>query len=204
VDTIIVTYGGDANNVPNSTIYSISVGYGAFLSVTPGSVTIHAGQSSTLTLTVTPEGGGSGLASIALTCIPSVPGITCSLSTSDINVASNTQPQQVVVTINAASVASLHQSDRAKGGAPLLAGLFLPGILGLVAITRRRRLWFSRTIMSLVLVFSFLGVALCLTSCGSGSSTTSSTQPVTQTVKVIAILASYTTVATTTFSVTVQ
>ena len=203
---ITATYSGDPNHDVSTGQLTFGIGPGVTMVLNPTTVTVQAGGSQTASLTVTPVGFEEQ--TVALTCLPSAPGLTCSFSASELNFNTDNSgtppPATVTITLNAASVASLHRpsvSDRAN---PLSLALAVPGILALLGLTQRRRLRIGKTMQGLILAFAVLAGAMSLTSCSSGSNSTSPPQPVTQTVTINAIDTTGHFISTTTFQVTVQ
>jgi hypothetical protein len=206
--SVLATYSGDSNYQGTSTGISLPVGPGVWMTTNPSTVSLQPGQSQPVTLTVTP----TGVQELSLTCVPSAPGLTCNLSTSvlaftDAENGTGT-PQQVAVTLTAVGPAQAALKDRPKPTvSPVLsAAMLAPGLFGLFAAFRRKRLEGGWSRGTFILALIVLGVIGGLTSCSSGSSGSRvSPQPVTQTVTITALSTSDNySISSTSMQVTVQ
>jgi hypothetical protein len=197
--SVIAAYSGDANHQPSNGALSFSINPGVTLTVNPTTLTIHPGQSQQTRLTVTPVGNFAGVTNpVSLTCVPSGPGLTCSLSASALNKASGV----VTVTLTAAPTMSAQREGDLGRSSPLSAALFLPGILGLVVLCRVRS--GRRTLRPLIVAGIVFTGALLLNSCNSGSSSPPPLKPVTQTVTINAFSTQSGFFSTTYIQVTIQ
>jgi hypothetical protein len=169
---ITASYSGDANYTPATTPGSQSLVVLGLVSVTPsGGVTISSpGQSGSTTLSVTPNGGFNGTAT--LTCTPDLNAkeATCSLtsgsstgSTMQVSVSGSGLNVTLNVTTTASHTVS-RLSNPSFGYSPELA---LAGLLAFYfPLFKRHRKYF--------LCFIVLALTLSLGSCGGGGSASSS------------------------------
>jgi N-acetylneuraminic acid mutarotase len=163
------------------------------LTASPSTLTITAGQSGSVSISVTPLNGFDAAVSFGCSGLPS--GTSCTFSPTTASPSGS--PVSTTVTITASTAAALRQSS-----SPLLPGSLLALALGCV-------FWRKRFRFPLPLLLALSVAALCpLNGCGGGSGGSSSSepstppQPVTATVMVTATSGSLQHTAT--FSLTVN
>lgn len=208
-NTILAAYSGDANNRPSSGQLLVSLGPGVQLAVSPSDITLQAGKSQTVMLTIT--GFGNPSLTMTVACQGTTPGITCSPGTSTLGPG---QPLQgsIQVPLKLTALPVLNAQSRGDGSVPLPfnVAFLLPGAFGLVILPFRRRFRFSKRTSYLCLAFLLFSGAFTLTSCNSGGSSTAPPHPTQQTVVVNVVLTTYVNgflsnaVVSTSFQATVQ
>jgi hypothetical protein len=179
--TVTANYAGDvANMASTSNAVSVSVATPDFtVSASPAAVTITAGQTATMMLSVTPIAGYSGTVTFSCGTLPS--GVTCSFAPASVTPANGMASTS---TLTIATTAPTTAMMRGIGGP--LQGIAWAGMICLAFSPRR--LWRSnrrlmRSGMLLVLLMSGL---MALSGCSSGSpaTTTPGTPKGTQTITV--------------------
>jgi subtilase family serine protease len=160
--SITATYGGDSS-FAGSTSAAVTLNIEYFsLSASPTTVTITApGQSGSTTITVTPDGPLSA-SSLAFSCsgLPSQSNCTFGSVTNN----------AVTLTISTTAASDLRwpQLGRHK---QLFYALLLPGFLGVVSMSGRRRTWRGLRLLGLIVILALPALWL---ACSSSSSTPSS------------------------------
>jgi hypothetical protein len=169
---ITVSYSGDANYTSATTPTAQSLVVLGPVSVTPSAgVTISSpGQSGSTTLSVTPNGGFSGTASLTCTPDPNAKETTCSLtsgSSTGSTVQVSVSGSSLNVTLNVTTTASHTVSRLSNPSFRYSPELALAGLLALfLPLFKRHRKYF--------ICFIALVLTLSLGSCGGGGSTNSS------------------------------
>ena len=165
--TLTAVYSGDVNNKASTSsalLQTVSGGLDFTLTANPTMLSLNAGQSGTVTLSVVAPGGFTGAVTFTCTGLPS--GSTCAFAPATVQGDGTTAAQQTMLTIGLPSATSAVAPARGDDR-PSLAGLLaIPGgLLGFCLLWQRRRL--QRTlgiwILSAVCLFS---VAI---GCGAGS-----------------------------------
>jgi len=169
--TLTAVYSGDVNNLGSTStalLESVSGGLDFSLSANPTMLSLGAGQTTPVTLSVFSSDGFTGVVSFKCTGLPT--GSTCSFTPATItgNATSVAQSTTLMIGLPAAS-SSLAP---APGDNRYLAGFFvLPaGLLGICLLWQRRRL--QRTLGMCILATVFL-VSVSI-GCGASTSTTGS------------------------------
>jgi hypothetical protein len=169
--TLTAVYSGDVNNLGSTStalLESVSGGLDFSLSANPTMLSLGAGQTMPVTLSVFSSDGFTGVVSFKCTGLPT--GSTCSFTPATItgNATSVAQSTTLMIGLPAAS-SSLAP---APGDNRYLAGFFvLPaGLLGICLLWQRRRL--QRTLGMCILATVFL-VSVSI-GCGASTSTTGS------------------------------
>jgi hypothetical protein len=171
--TLTATYSGDVNNLKSTStavLQTVSGSLAFTLSANPTQLSLSAGQSSAVTLSVVSAGGLSGTVSFTCTGLPT--GSTCAFQPATIAANGANTAQSTTLTIGLPGGASAKARPLANGRPDAyLAGLFmLPGgLFGLYLLWQRKRLQRSLGMWILTTVF-LLSVAIgCGTSSSSGS-----------------------------------
>jgi arabinogalactan endo-1,4-beta-galactosidase len=175
------------------------------LAGTPSSLTLSAGGSGTVNLTLTPAGGYAG--TIAMSCTSTLASVGCTFSPSSYTADGSNTVLTGTVAIAAKTSAMLARPDSGRRGSLLYAaGWILPGGWLLAMWPRRRRI--SKGGRCSMLVALLLVCAAGMTSCSGGGSSGGGggggTNPVTGTVTLTAAGSTGNETQTTTVSVTVQ
>ena len=165
--TILVQYSGDAAFLPSSSQTEMHVAAATTPSFTvaasPSSVTVSAGQSAQVTVTVTPSGGFAS--SVSFSC-SSVPGVTCAFSPATVTPSSG--PATTAMTVNVAMSVPRYGSlpfGLTGAGGSLAVLVFL-----MLAFWRSRNFQRSRIPVLATLAMLFLFAAsLTIAGCGSYS-----------------------------------
>ena len=165
---ISVSYSGDANYTSATTPTPQSLSVLGPVSVTPaGSVTVASpGQAGSTSLSVTPNAGFLGAASLACTPDPKATETTCSLtsgsssgSTVQVNVSGTGLNVTLNVTTTAAHQVGMQKAPRLRSGPALILACLL--VVFLPRLKHSRRHWFC--IIALALTLS-------IGACGGGGS----------------------------------
>jgi VCBS repeat-containing protein len=175
--TLTAVYSGDVNNLASTStalLESVSGGLDFSLSANPTMLSLSAGQSMPVTLSVFSADGFTGVVTFKCTGLPN--GSTCSFTPATItgNASSTAQSTMLMIGLPAVSAAVTPVSGDVRN-TPFMAGLFvLPGgLLGICLLWQRRRL--QRTLgMCVLATVCLVSVAI---GCGAGSSTPASTSP---------------------------
>ncbi|HTZ59776.1 MAG TPA: cellulase family glycosylhydrolase [Acidobacteriaceae bacterium] len=165
--TLTAVYSGDANNLGSTStalLESVNGGLDFSLSANPKSLTLAAGQSMPVQLSVFSTDGFTGTVTFKCTGLPN--GSTCTFSPASITGNASSVAQTTTLTIGLPAGTS--SAVRGAGDGRYLAGFFvLPGsLLGFCLLRQRRRL--QRTLGMWILATVFLvsaGIG-----CGAGSS----------------------------------
>jgi sugar lactone lactonase YvrE len=141
-------------NVPHS---NMVIGGGSYsLLASPPSLTLAAGQSGTVNLTMLPSGGYTGTVSLSCAGLPS--GISCSFAPSTLTADGKGNAETSVLTITTVGFSASTGGANERGGRAL-AGLFLlPGLLcgGFLAWRRKKLGPWARHLLVLAAVASVL------------------------------------------------
>jgi endoglucanase len=169
--TLTATYSGDVNNLTSTSTAVLQTVSGSLtftLTANPTKLSLSAGQSSAVTLSVVSAGGLSGTVSFTCTGLPT--GSTCSFQPATITATGANTALSTTLTVALPTGSAKVAPPVKNGGGPFLAGIFmLPGgLLGLYLLWQRKRLQHSLGIWVLTTVF-LLSVAI-----GCGSSTSGS------------------------------
>jgi endoglucanase len=164
--TLTAVYSGDVNNFGSTStalLESVNGGLDFQLSANPKSLTLAAGQSMPVTLSVFSSDGFTGTVTFKCSGLPA--GSTCSFSPASITGNASSVAQSTTLTIGLPAASS---AVRGAGDGRYLAGFFvLPGsLLGFYLLRQRRML--QRSLGLWVLTATFLvsaGIG-----CGAGSS----------------------------------
>ena len=148
---------GYTNSVVATAVYTISPAM--TLAVTPGSLTVTAGQSGTVTVAVTPEYGFSSAVSLACLGLPADAG--CTFSPINLTVSGTAASSATLTVSTTTSFAALRH-----GPNPFLPAGGVTAALCLLLLGKRRRLK-----EVLVIALSALGMGL-VSGCSSGASST--------------------------------
>lgn len=173
VHVIDAQFSGDATFLPSSSKTEMQGATPAVtadfsLAVSPSSVSVTSGQSSSaLMVTVTPAGGFTG--NVALSCSSAVPGITCTFGLSTLAITSGmaSTTMSVNTAMNVPRYGLLPPGSIGLGG--FLAVFALLGL----TIWSARRLERSRVpVLATAAVLAVFALSLTLVGCGYGSSYT--------------------------------
>jgi len=171
--SVVAAYGGDATHAPSTsspvTISGAPAGFS--MTVTPDKVTLQTSQNSTVTVSLTSEGGFAD--TIGLGCASLPAGVTCNFSNPSVNLGANaTVTAQLTIDTNTpvgggASAMNNHASGK---GSMAMAGLFLPlsAFFGFVFWRLRKR---GSAVFTMVLVMALSTAALLATGCSGYSAT---------------------------------
>ncbi len=165
-DTVTATYSGDAthNQSTASIAISVSVASPTFVvTATPSSLSLTAGATGSVTLSLAANGTFSG--AISFTCAGAPAAATCTVTPTSLTLGAN-QTGNVAVIIATTPKNNQYQASNSPWG-KVAGGLSLAGLL-LFVMPRRRRL--SGTIAVLFLTLLSLGSIVALSGCGSGGS----------------------------------
>ncbi len=181
--TIVAAYAGDATHAPSAsqpvTISGAPAGFS--LTVTPSTVKLKSSQNSTVTVSLTSEGGFTD--KIGLGCASLPAGVTCNFSSPSVNLTANgTVTAQLTIDTNTPVGGGASAMNRNPGRSGMsMAGLFLPlsAFFGFLFWRLRRR---GSAILTMVLVAALSTAALLATGCSGYSS--SSAAPGTYTIQV--------------------
>ena len=182
-DSVAADYGGDADFAASaSSPVTVTVTAAAppdfTLGANPTSLTLPAGNSGTVVLTVTPEDGFNQ--AVSLSCSAGT-NLTCSGFTSS-TVTPNGSAVTSTLTLTASASSSAQRRAPFQERNQSVYGLGIPGFLGLLAVGLRRKRKLP-AIRLLVLVLCVLVAGLDLSSCGNtstkGTSSTTSTATIT-------------------------
>ena len=178
-DTITASYAGD-QNFNTSTSASVTetiVAPDYSVVASPASLTLHQGQSGTITFTITPVGGFTGNVQFACQGMPLYS--TCGFQPSPAALDGSNTPVTVTMTVNTTAAAAALEMPAMPGqpSSNWPAGLFfLPnGLAGLViagagSVQRKnRRRWLAMLVLAILLI-----AILALSGCGAASSSSSS------------------------------
>jgi len=200
VYSLTATYSGDSNfNGSTSTAATLDVQYFTLGTPNPSTVTISApGQSGSTTVTATLYGGLTGSA-LSFTCSGLPSESNCTFGTVGSNGA-------VLVTIGTTAASDLlwPQLGRHK---QLFYALLLPGFLGVVSMSGRKRTKLGLRLLVLLVVLALPAVWLACgssSSSGSGGQSNAGTPTGTSTVTVTATTTTSTPGTTAQFTLTVQ
>jgi endoglucanase len=171
--TLTAVYSGDVNDLGSTStalLQSVTGGLDFSLSANPKVLTLSAGQSMPVSLSVFSSDGFTGTVTFKCTGLPN--GSTCSFDPASItgNATSTAQSTTLTIGLPAASGSLAPAPENGR-----LAGFFmLPcGLLGICLLRQRRQLQRTLGMWILAAVF-FTSVAI---GCGAGSSTPPSTSP---------------------------
>jgi arabinogalactan endo-1,4-beta-galactosidase len=191
-NSITAQYVGNSQFAP-STSTAVTVLEPDFsVTANQSSLTISAGSSGSVSLTLTPVGNYSG--TVSMTCSTALAGVTCTFTPASYSLDGSDTVLTGTATILASATASLttpalnHHHDNSA----LAALLWLPaGVLGLLIALQRRRLRGNAFFYGLIFSLALLPPAFALSACGSsgnssGGGGTGGTQPVTGTVTITA------------------
>ncbi|MFP5236161.1 MAG: Ig-like domain-containing protein [Acidobacteriota bacterium] len=167
-------YMGDASHEgSNSDLAAVSAATAAApgfkVSVNPGSMTLTAGQSGHVTVSITPVNASSLTAPmfVGLSCSGFPDQSSCSFTPTNIEILPNTTAavtsDMVISTQAQGTRAMAHPAAVGKGNSVAWA-ILLPGVLGLggLAFGARRRRWLQRlSLIALVGLVSMLGMTAC-------------------------------------------
>jgi hypothetical protein len=177
-------YGGDSAHVASQSdsiqVHS-DVAAGSFvLSIAPGSAAVAApGDAAGIVATITPGAGFTGFVSLSCAGAPvstgsftdsALPvGVSCTFTPANLEVTSSTTPLASSFTIQTTAPAGqLARNGRAPvagraraEGAHLALAVLLPGVLGLVLLGRKRRLFGRLGLVMLVGAIGVLGTSGC-------------------------------------------
>jgi hypothetical protein len=208
IDTLTVSYLGDANYYPGTGTTNVTVTLSTFtlvLTIPPAAIA-SPGLSTTATVTVTASGGYTGTA--ALSCVPTSTGAyapTCSITSTPLSMG-GTATATVYTTAASAALVYPKMPGKGRGWAGAGGGAVL-AFLMFMGIPARRRSW--QTMLGVLVLMITLGS---LAACGGGGSGgggggggTTGTPLGTYTFSVVAVGSpSVTPVPSTTFTVTVN
>lgn len=145
------------------------------LAAYPTAVSVTAGSSATTTVAVNPSGGFDGTVTLACSNLPA--DTTCSFSPTSANLSAG-KALNVTVTFATTSAASRENPkapfDRNWPLQTVFAGVFGLSIFGL---GRKKRRFFPRGWMAVLLLLTGLMAAATLTACGGGSSGAGTSSP---------------------------
>jgi hypothetical protein len=167
------TYVGDAAHLASSSAVSAvpaaTTAVPDFqVSVAPASISLTAGQSGSVTVSITPVNASALTAPmfVTLSCSGFPDQSSCTFTPENVEVLPNTTApvtSSMVLTTQAKSLAGLRPSAQ-RDGNPVAWALLLPGTLGLagLAFSARRRRWLSRlSLLTLVGFLTVLGTTAC-------------------------------------------
>jgi arabinogalactan endo-1,4-beta-galactosidase len=154
------------------------------------SVSVSAGGSGSVSLTVTPAGGYNG--TVTISCATTLAGVTCSFNPPTYTLDGSNTAVTGTVTISASSSAALHSPFEGRGTKTEEAALmWLPSIvILLLAGFERRRLMHNARTRQMFLLFALFAAAAALSACGSGGGSGGGSQPETGTLTINAAGAS--------------
>jgi hypothetical protein len=166
--SVIANYSGDANNAQSAsgTVMITIIAPDFTIAANPQNLTIQAGQSGTVTLTLTPAGGYTGTVNLSCTGLPSE--ASCTFSPSALTPSGNSAVTgQLTISTTAASSASLGNHQPANIPWIPTGTLALAGLVGLAISPARNRRWNSRLrVMSMLLILTAGWISL--QGCGGG------------------------------------
>ena len=158
-------FGASTSAVLTQSITASTSSSDFILTAKPTSLTLTAGGSGTVTLTLAPESGFQGAVNLSCAGLPS--NISCSFASQSLTL-NGTSSQSTILTLSAAKqAAQLHNSigKQAASIPALLAACMLPGAgIGILLLVPTRRLRCKMTRFFLLIVL--IGVALGLGGCG--------------------------------------
>jgi endoglucanase len=165
--TLTAVYSGDVNNLGSTStalLQSVSGGLNFSLSANPTVLSLSAGQSLPVTLSVFSSDGFTGVVTFKCTGLPA--GSTCSFNPATITGNATSVAQSTTLTIGLPAASSSLRPE--PGDNRYLAGFFvLPGgVLGICLLWQRRRL--QRTLGMCILATIFLVSASIGCAAGSG------------------------------------
>jgi hypothetical protein len=169
--SITANYSGDANNAQSAsgTVMITIIAPDFTIAANPQNLTIQAGQSGTVTLTLTQIGGYTGTVNLSCTGLPSE--ATCTFSPSTLTSTGSSPITGKLTVSTTAAVARLGSDDDHPAGVPWIpaGSLALAGLVGLAISPAKTRRWNSRfraTCLLLILAAGWLS----LQGCGGGGS----------------------------------
>ncbi len=170
---ITAVYSGDGNYTTSTsgTVGEMTVSSGFTLTGTPLTLTLAKGASGTVALTLTPTGNYQGTVTFACGGLPVA--ATCAFNPAIVNFPGTNTPATAQLTIaTSQQSSSLMPFHRGDAGTRLAGILFLPGLLLVEEIARRRK-HLSRSLGGVFVAVLVLGGLLAGVGCGSSSSTSS-------------------------------
>lgn len=167
-------YAGDANHQgsnsdPDAIAASTPAAAGFQVSVNPGSMTLTAGQSGHVTVSITPVNASSLTAPmfVGLSCSGFPDQSSCSFTPTNIEILPNTTAavtSDMVISTQAQGTRSMATPTAIGKSNSVAWAILLPGVLGLggLAFGARRRRWLQRlSLIALVGLVSTLGMTAC-------------------------------------------
>ena len=177
---LTATYSGDTTSAA-STAPPITVAVVAFqLALSTSSLSVAAGQSAQVTLTLTP--GPALHEPVSFSCMGLPLAATCSFDPASVTPIGAALTTTMTITTTAPAGRSA-QSLGGRGSGPFSI-LLIPGVMGLVVAGHRKQGWRSTHLLGLVLLLAF--VTLWLPACGGEGANNSGTPAGTSTVTVTA------------------
>jgi hypothetical protein len=166
--TLTATYSGDANypQAPSNAQVVDVIAPSYTLSTTPSTLTLQAGQTGLVALTVTPVGGFTGTVNFSCTGLPNWASCTFNPGSLTATSSAPVSSQMTIVTLGSATgTVAMLRDGRAPAGLAL-AAVGIPSLLLGLAVTRRRRR--SRRLACLMLALLVGAFMFTVSGCGSG------------------------------------
>jgi arabinogalactan endo-1,4-beta-galactosidase len=167
VNSIVAQYGGNSDFSASSSAPVTVTEPDFAISTNESGVSLSAGSTASVTLTIAPIGGYTG--AIAVSCSSTLASVACSPNPASFTANGSDAALTGAVALTAASTSALVRSFQAPGRHNLLAAaaLFFPGLLILGVRPRRRT--HAKSGFALPLLALLLGGTLTLTACGGNS-----------------------------------
>lgn len=163
-------YSGDENNTAsvsaNATITIVPPDFS--LAANPQTLSLQPGQSGTVTLTLTPQGGYTGSVSLSCAGLPSE--ATCSFSPATLNATGSSAVSTQLTILTTAAVA---ENREEFPGLPA-GGVALAALLGVATAPRAKRQWMAR-LRATGLMVLLAAIWMAAQGCGGGSTSKTTT-----------------------------
>lgn len=172
--SLIAEYAGDASHQtstsePAAVNAQTSATPGYTVAVSPGSMTLTAGQVGNVTVSITPVNASALTAPmfVALSCSGNPDQSACTFTPQNIEILPNATAavtSNMVISTQAKGTRAMLQPPSGSNSHPVAWAMLLPGVLGLggLAFGARRRRWLQRlSLIALVGLLSTLGMTAC-------------------------------------------
>jgi uncharacterized protein (TIGR03118 family) len=156
-----------AGSTSSTVVAEVTGGPDFAVTTSPTSVSVTAGQSARVMVTVTPSGGFTG--SVTLSCSSAVPGITCTFTSASLAITSG--PLSTNMNVNTAMTVPRY-GFVLPGGVGLGGGLLgALGILGLIILRAGEFARIRVPVLATAAILTISAFSLALGGCGYGSGT---------------------------------